>query len=221
MKLRSQEIRETLWAVAITAALAALCSVCHGADVTLEAEAIAAAVEAECGPARVVACQPDFETADYEAFDNDAYDGELEGDVNWAVEVADPFAPNKGELEQVAWRSETLAWGSDRVIWLHFTDAPYCPPCTVVADMHKDPRVIAASRAFAPVVMCWCDDTLRPRIRAYNIRTFPTDMFLFADDRRRDPLVFEGWRGGPNVGEYLKRFQAAGKAGAIRSNAAR
>lgn len=86
----------------------------------------------------------------------------------------------------IVYMTEDEARATGKAVWIHFMDTD-CPPCKVVEKIHQDPAVIEASKNFACVLMCWCDDSLHDRIRAYGVKGFPKDCFVYPDGMMKTP----------------------------------
>jgi hypothetical protein len=146
-----------------------------------------------------------------------AYDGPLEGDVNWGVadasvadaSVADASvedaSADDASLDEAPYAAPTVhfvdeysAWNeAGRWLWVHVTGAG-CEPCAREAQLFKDPRVVAASEHLA----CCELDATDPRIRAYGVGCLPTD-FLVGPDRR----TMHRFEGAPaDIEELLARL---------------
>lgn len=121
---------------------------------------------------------------------------------------APPTATTAAVRHDLAWVQLDEALASDKIVYIHFTDAPYCNPCVWQERSFPDPKVIAESDEFACVIMCWCDETLHKQIKELGCRSFPEDRFIFRD-RNRKPLVFRGWKESWGPEQMLQRFRQA------------
>lgn len=118
-----------------------------------------------------------------------------------------PTAPTA--RHDIAWVTLEEAFATNKIVYVHFTDAPFCNPCTWQERSFGSQDVIAESDGeFACVIMCWCDETLHDQIKKMGCRSFPTDHFYFRDRTRR-PLVFKGWKESWGPEQMLQRFRQA------------